>query len=226
MDDMQAGRFSYFGRTMPRAGDALWQRIVRSGSLLSFSAGSVIYLQNAATDGMFFVEKGTVRVFQQMADGTDVTTEYFTERQLFGEASAFSGDFSSPMAMAQTDVTLRFLSKSQAMDMIETDSEFAVLVIAGLTHKLRTATDQMASVAGSRVSDRLTDALLNLENYGVSRDAEGWYSISHESLASLISTTRANTTVQLNRLAQEGLIAMRRKGIKILSPEGLSAFQE
>lgn len=226
MDSGKGILSSYFGQTMPRAGDELWQVIQAEAATLKFSAGSVIYLQNAATDGMFFVEKGTVRVFQLMADGSDVTTEFFTERQLFGEASAFSGEFSSPMAMAQTDVTLRFLSTRQALTLIESNSEFAMLLIAGLTHKLRIATDQLASVAGNRVSCRLVAALLNLENYGVHKDADGWYSISHESLSTLISTTRANTTVLLNRLSQEGLIAMRRKGIKILSSEALAAFEE
>lgn len=216
--------FRYFGDTMPRVSPELWERILACSSQVFFPAGSVIYLQDSATDGFFFIDRGTVRVYQVLEDGTDVTIEFFSDRRMFGEASAFSGDLSSPMAAAQTDVTARFIPTARAFSLLETDPEFAVFVVAGLVHKLRVATSQLGSVAGKRVSSRLTEALLSLDNYGVQRDAEGWYRISHAELASLISTTRANTTVLLNRLCAQGLVETRRRGIRILSPQGLRDF--
>jgi len=222
---MQKNSFNYFSDTIPLASPELWERIVANSSAIFFPAGSVIYMQDSATEGFFFVEKGTVRVFQIMEDGADVTTEFFSAKSMFGEASAFSGDLSSPMAAAQTDVAVRFIPTSKAFTLLETDPEFAIFVVAGLVHKLRVATSQMGSVAGKRVSARLAEALLGLERYGVTKDSEGWYRISHADLASIISTTRANTTVHLNQLSSLGLIATRRLGIKILDRKKLLEFE-
>ena len=217
---MEAGK-----RTIPVPSDALWQRIQALGRPVSFAAGETLYLQNAPSDGFFFIESGLVKVSHILDDGSEAIVALYGSRDLVGEASALQSD-SSPAAAAFTPVRAFLVPTATAYDLISHDAEFARYVVDMLAYKLRMVNTRLFTLAGKHSRQRLAATLLLLSELGMERDSAGWYSVTHAELSSFTGATRANTTTLLRELAARGLIATRRGGLRILDPEELRAISE
>ena len=212
-------------RTIPTLSDRLWDRIQALGRPVCFGSGETLYLQNAPSGGFFFIESGLVKVSHILDDGSESIVALYGNRDLVGEASALQSD-SSPAAVAFTPVRAFLVPTETAYDLISHDPEFARYVVDMLAYKLRMVNARLCTIAGKHSRQRLAATLLLLAEFGVTRDKDGWYVVTHAELASYAGSTRANTTTLLRELAEEGLVATRRGGIRILGPDGLRAISE
>jgi CRP/FNR family transcriptional regulator len=211
----------------PAIPDELWEQLVQVGKRVRYRPGETIYFQDDANDGIFCVEHGRVKVSQVLSDGTEAFLNQFTDRCMFGEATALGGSIGNPTAVAQTEVTALLLPTQKIRELMNTNSDFAWFMANSLVHKLTASTIQLGAIAGKRVMSRLASALLILDYYGVLQDeTHTWYLITHAELASLIDTTRSNATALLRRLAQQNLIEQRRNRVRILDPEGLKELSQ
>lgn len=208
--------------TPPVIPDELWMQLAQVGKPVRYQPGETIYFQNDTSEGIFCIERGRVKVYQILADGTEVILAQFTDHCMFGEATALGGNVGNPTAVAQTPVTALLIPTRKVYELLKTNPEFAWFMAISLVHKLTVSTIQMGAIAGKRVLSRLSSTLLILDYYGIPRDeTQTWYLITHAELASIIDTTRSNVTVLLNRLAQQNLIEQRRNRLRILDPDGL-----
>lgn len=206
----------------PMMSEKLWQYLSHFGRLLHFQSGQTIYCQNNASEGIFCIESGRVKVSQILDDGTEAIFAQFSKYCMFGEASALGGNIGNPMAVALTPVTVLLIPTYRIQELL-TNPEFAWFLSNTLVHKLSAINRQLSAIAGQRVLCRLSSTLLLLDYYGIPRDeTQTWFLVTHAELASLIGTTRSNVTVLLNRLSQQNLVEQKRNRLRILDPGELN----
>jgi CRP/FNR family transcriptional regulator len=186
----------------------------------------MLYWQNSPSPGIYCVESGSVRVFQILDNGMESILNNVVGRTMVGEVSALNGEITSPAAIALTDVRAYLLPTETVRELIAANPGFAQFVVDSLVHKLRILTDQFGAVSGKKVLCRLATILCMLDSYGVPCTQDRWFTITHAELAGLISTTRPNVTALLNRLADQGLIELRRNMVRILDKDGLAQLGE
>ena len=202
----------------PKVPDTLWEVMYQIGSMLSYRAGETIYCQNTPTTGVYVVKSGRVKMSYITDDGVETILVVFSQHCMFGELSAIRGGLASPVATALTDVTAVLIPTDKIFELINTSPEFSRFMIEALVHKLHSSSSQLFAIAGNKVLNRLAAIILLLDSYGIPFDSDSkFYTITHAEMASLSNTRRSNATVCLNQLAQQGLIELRRNGIKILS---------
>ena len=202
----------------PKVPDALWEDMSKKGSVFNYRAGETIYYQNMPTVGAYIIKSGRVKMSYITDDGVETILVVFSRHCMFGELSAIHGGLASPVATALTDVTAVLIPTEKLFELIGTNPEFSRFMVESLLHKLHTSSAQLFAIAGNKVLNRLAATILLLDSYGIPYDrASEFYTITHAEMASLTNTRRPNATVCLNQLAQQGLIELRRNGIKILS---------
>lgn len=204
-----------YTRIPPRLTDDLWAVVKSEGQQVSYSQGEFLYHQNSISPGIFCIESGKVKVFQITGNATETILRIVTEGSLLGEASTFDGAESSPAAIALSPVTAYILTKEKASGLIRTNGDFALFFVHSLVHKLKAQSDQLEKISGEKVLRRLASILCTLEYYGIPQDEEGWFNITQTELAGIVSTTRPNMTVLLNRLRDKDLVEIKRNMIRI-----------
>ena len=219
-------RDNTISKLQPQFPDDLWDLVKENGRKVQFQRGEYLYWQNDNSPGVYCLEKGRVRVFQILDNGTESILYNIMEKSIVGEVSTFNGEISSPAAIAMTNVTAYLITPEKTVELVRTNGAFAMFLIDSLVHKLRMLSDQFGVVSGKRVLCRLAAILNTLDYYGVPCNSEHWFTITHAELAGLISTTRPNTTALLNQLADEGLIELGRNMIRIRDKEGLQELSE
>lgn len=210
-----------FPGSTPKMTDNIHELVKSEGIHVRFRQGEFIYYQNSLSHGIYCIESGKVKVFQITGSGTETLLRIVTEGAIFGEASTFTGEESSPAAIALSPVTAYLIKKEKAEELIRSNGEFAMFVVKSLVHKLMAQSDQLEKIAGEKVLKRLAAILCTLDYYGIPKDNDGWFQVSQTELAGIVSTTRPNMTVLLNRLAEQGLIELKRNMIKITGEEKL-----
>ena len=208
-------------RITPRLTDELFELVKKEGRPVKYRQGEFLYYQNSSSPGIFCIESGKVKVFQIAGSGSETLLRIVTERAILGEASTFDGAESSPAAIALSPVTAYVVPQEKAEELIRKNGEFALFIVHSLIHKLKAQSDQLEKIAGIKVMKRLAAILCTLDYYGIPKDKDGWFQISQTELAGIVSTTRPNMTVLLNRLAEQGLIELKRNMIRLTGEEKL-----
>ncbi len=195
--------------------DALFEKIKSVANPVFYPKNSEIFQQDIASNKVYVIESGTVKISHVLADGFESTMAIYSDRNIFGELSAIYSVSPTPSCKAVTDVHLYLLAVKDVQKMIK-DPEFAEAFIMSLLHKLNIASRQTYMISGISVFDRVKMLLPTLCCYGYFPDKDGWYSITHSEIASIIGTTRSQVTTYLNRLKDTGIIQIKRNKIKVL----------
>lgn len=94
-----------------------------------------VFAPGDATRGFYAVLQGVVRLYRMSEQGKETTLEFAREGSVFAEASLFS-DMYHCYAETLTDSTLYLIRKDPFLEMIRTNSRFALLWIENLSQNV------------------------------------------------------------------------------------------
>ncbi len=211
---------------LPLPSEKLWKTVQEEGTSVSFQPGEYLYHQNVSSPGVFFIESGRVKLSWIKDNGTESFLRIVPERSVFGETSAFSGEDSSPAAIALTPVQAYLISPKRTRELILENGDFALFLVESLVYRLKGQSDQVGNISGKKVASRLAAILCTLDYYGIPCDETGCYSITHADLAALAGAVRPNITSVLNRFEKAGWVRLKRNKIWITDFEQLKAAAE
>jgi CRP-like cAMP-binding protein len=189
-----------------RLHDQVWQR--RQLILDPESAGDRIYL----------VKTGAVRVYQISPEGRELTTAILRPGQLLGTA-ALAGSQQAAFAEAlEPQTCVCDATAEEFLRMMSAHPVLAAKIMVTLARQALRLEQQLEQLAFREVPVRIAQALIQLaEDNG----GELPSSITHESLAKLISSTRETVSKILGQFAEEGLVELGYRRIRVLDWPGL-----
>jgi len=179
----------------------------------------ILFQEGNKTETIFFVNKGKVKTYKTTEDGKEFITSIYQEGEFFGYMPLLSSkETYTETAITMEESELCLIPKSDFYQLIHYNHKIANKFIKMLSNNLLEREEQLLQVSYHSVRQRVAEALLKL-NEKAPYD-EG-IAISREDLAGLIGTVKETVIRTLADFKDEGLIAIERKFIRILSTEGL-----
>lgn len=182
--------------------------------------GHVLYRPDDECAGFVVVHQGTVKVSLTAENGREIVLYRVRPGEIclqtFG--CLVNGSTYSAEAVAETALELEVIPAGEFQTRVASDNAFRQQLFSAVAARFADLERLVEDVALSSIAERLARALLRLAGSGMMVDA------THEALATEIGSARAVISRQLGMFQKDGLIAITRGHIELVSPAGLQAL--
>lgn len=204
----------------------VWRPMVRREFLITCERGDTLFGQGEVPSCVFFLETGRVQLSIVSAGGDEKIVMFAGDGALFGEQV---DDDASPMyysARALTSCRVYRMPRELFMKHLAESQPFALWTMRMLLRKERALTAQIALLTFSDTLGRIAYELCcSAEVYGVIC-AEGVridLPITHQDLGDKVGATRSTVSVAIKQLAEQGVIAIKKRRFIIKNLDALRA---
>jgi CRP/FNR family cyclic AMP-dependent transcriptional regulator len=184
-----------------------------------YPRGSVIVFEDDPGDAMYVVATGQVKVVLTGDDGREVILSVLGEGDFFGEMALIDDLPRSAHVIAMEDSRLIVLYRDDFHRCLERAPRVALGLLRALSRRLRTADYKIGGLVLLDVPGRIARLLIELADQGdgstISR------SITHNTIAQMVGSSRETVSRTIRDLADRGFIVVTRKTIEIRDRAGL-----
>ncbi len=193
--------------------------------MMSFRRGQTIYAQGDATDALFVIQKGRVKLSVKSQAGKEATLDILGDEDFVGKDSIAGHSSRTASASAMTDCSLLRIEKKAMMlaltRQVKLANMFWVYVLARNIRYQQDLVDQRCSLS----EKRLARILLLLAHFDAHGSAEIEIPrISHETLAEMVGTTRSRVCFFMRKFRESGFIYYAPKSKQLRVHRTLCAF--
>lgn len=150
---------SLFLSSLPKASaDAILSHTVELG----FSQGETIFLQGDPAKTIFIVIQGWVKLYRIAPNGAEAVVGIFTGGHSFGEALALRQEVYPVAAEAVTNSRILCLPTSVLTNMIKSNPEIAISILAATFHHLHSMVLQVEQLKAFSGAQRVAEFLVEL----------------------------------------------------------------
>src|SRR6201747_1919881 len=178
-----------------------------------------IFAQGENADSVFYIQKGKVKITVLSEHGKEAVVGILTQGQFFGEACLDGAELRTATSHAMEDCLITSITKAAMLATLDTEPKFSAFFVAYLLARNSRIEDDLIDQLFNSSERRLARLLLLLANFGKEGGAPpAAVTLSQETLAEMIGTTRARVSFFMNKFRKKGFI--RYKG-KIEVPSSL-----
>jgi CRP-like cAMP-binding protein len=183
---------------------------------LTFLAAESIYSQGDASNAIFYIQSGNVKLTVVSASGKEAVIAHLPAGSFFGEACMATLERRDSSACALQSSTIVRIDKTAMQALLDREPEFARHFRAHLiARNMRMQADLVDHLFNSS-EKRLARLLMLMANFGQeSEPIPVIAKISQETLADMIGTTRSRVSFFLNRFRSLGYIDYNSGGMVI-----------
>jgi CRP/FNR family transcriptional regulator len=203
------------------------QRLAAVASVRAYDRGALLFSEGDASDQLYTVVSGRVKVFKTTARGTDVILEIFGPGDPVGAVAVYESRPYPASAVALEPTTCLLISRQAFFSLLETYPTLVRGLLTGLTHRLVELTNRLAELSGGRVEARLARFFLKLAtDMGQSRP-DGMFiplALSRQELADMIGTTIETAIRIMSRWGKDDLVRTEREGFVVVDRAALETM--
>lgn len=196
--------------------------------LKEVAAKTVLYTPEKATEFLFLIKKGRVRLFRLAADGKIITTAILEKGAFFGQMALLSQQLYGNFAEALTDCVICVISRADVKKYLIADARIAYRIIETLGRRLLESEQRLADAVLKQVPARVASLLLQIAEKqvregGANQPATDAVEINftHEELARLLGIHRETISRTLKEFSRLNLVRLERGRIALLDAKGL-----
>lgn len=191
-----------------------------------FNKGDVIYSEGRVHNSLWQVQRGSVRVTNETAEGKEVVFVIFSQGDCFGELTLLDGLPASNTAIAQDQVELMELAKGD-FDALYTEypiiaQQLTRLLCARVRHLMYFYAD----AALRPLEQRMASRVLYLSSEYMGEIVSEQLQFTQQELANMLGATRQAVSKVLNSWREQNLIALQYGKITVLSTSGLETVAQ
>lgn len=165
-----------------------------------------IFVQGQVADTVFFIQKGRVKVTVMSEHGKEAIVAILNEGQFFGEGCLNDQPRRTSSTSAMTDCQIISITKSVMLTAIHDQPNSNLFMDHLLSRNSRIQEDVVDQLFNSS-EKRLARLLLLLANYGKEGNPPIVpVTVSQETLAAMIGTTRSRVSHFMNKFRKSGFI--------------------
>lgn len=179
-----------------------------------------------ASDHVFFVTTGEVKVTIYSMAGRAVSFRTLGPGDVFGEYAAIDGEPRSAGVEARSTCLIASMSGADFRKLLDSEPVVTREVLKGLVRNVRRLTTRVYEFSTLAVSHRIQAELLRLASLmpRQGKSARLAPAPTHAEIASQVSTHREAVTRELNRLARVGVIERQRGVLIVIDLDRLAAM--
>jgi CRP/FNR family transcriptional regulator, cyclic AMP receptor protein len=177
-------------------------------SIIQFKKKETLFLQGDAATAVFFLVKGRVKVFVVSPSGKEATIMLLSSGDFVGEESmaAMPGSHLAGATVLATATAVR-ITRAEAIRAMHEEPSFCDRFVTFLLARESRIQSDLVDQIFNRVEKRLARTLLLMADYGQSGpELTTIPTVSQETLATMIGTTRTRINFFMNRFRSLGLI--------------------
>lgn len=181
---------------------------VNGGRTISdYRKSQIVYQQGDAADSVFYIQSGKAKKTVISAQGKEAVVALLGAGDFFGEGCMAGETKRLSTVAAMTESVIVRMDKANIIRVIHDEPAFAELFIAHLLARNSRAEEDLIDQLFNSSEKRLARTLLLLANFGKEGKPEPVLaSISQETLADMIGTTRSRVSAFMNKFRKLGLI--------------------
>jgi len=220
VSDVIAGIPSFNGLSENQL-EELEQIIVRK----HFNRGAAIFLEGDHGDGFYVVVHGLIKIFKISSEGKEHIMRIVGPGEPFGQVAVYAGRSFPASAQAIAESHLLYFPRTAFVELITRNPSLALNMLSVLSMRLREFTVHVENLALKEVPGRLAAYLIYLaDEQGNGKLVS--LNISKAQISSLLGTTPETLSRILTKMADKGLIEVKRREIMILNHKGMTDLAE
>lgn len=199
-------------------------------SVHRFRKNEIIHHEGDIPTHMMMLAEGKVRVYKEGVSNRNQIIRLLKPYDFFGYRAIIANDGNGyNTSVSAFEESLVYMVKKDAfLHLIQTNLEFCYLVMVEMARDLGHSDTRSVNLTQKHIRGRLAEALISLQQrYGYDEDeATIAMYMSREDLANLSNMTTSNAIRTLSNFAEEGLISIDGRKIKILDMQRLSKLSQ
>ena len=182
---------------------------VGTGKTISvYRKDQIIFSQGEVADTIFYIQKGGVKVVVLSDQGKEAVVGILEPGQFFGEGCMNCHSLRIATSTATEESLITSISKSAMIAVLHDEPKFSELFVAYLLTRNSRVEDDLIDQLFNSSEKRLARLLLLLAKFGKEGSPTPISpSISQETLAEMIGTTRSRVSFFMNKFRKLGLIS-------------------
>jgi CRP-like cAMP-binding protein len=201
----------------------------QAAETLEIRRRSFIWEPGDASDRLYVVRSGIVKISKLSDEGRELTLHFFTRDHLFGELSLVNDQVQETVAEAFEDCNILAINKDDFVRVMMRSPALAMRMIKLVGERRRRLEDRVENLLFKSAHARLAGLFLELsQSFGV-RDSRGVIvnlKLTHKEIASLIGATRETVSFAILDLRKDNLIQTEGKRVILLDEPGLKALRD
>lgn len=183
----------------------------------------VIFTEGAYPKGVYFIDKGKVKIFHKNDQGKELISSLHKEGDFFGFLSLLKDEQYNHSAAVLEDAEIYMIPKEDFFSLIYKNSEVARKFIGILSDNLIENEQQLIRLAYDSVRKRVAEALVKLsDTYKKETDQRFSMNVSREDLANLVGTAKETVIRTLSDFKEDKYIEISASTITILEYDKLA----
>jgi len=171
-----------------------------------YTKNQKIFSQGDAADAVFFIQTGKVKITVLSEHGKEAVVGIFAAGQFFGEGCLLGEESRSTTSQAMEECLITSITKTAMLGMLGAEPKFSAFFIAYLLSRNSRIEDDLIDQLFNSSERRLARMLLLLANFGKEGGAPVPVTLSQETLAEMIGTTRSRVSFFMNKFRKQGFI--------------------
>jgi CRP/FNR family cyclic AMP-dependent transcriptional regulator len=175
----------------------------------TYAKNQKIFRQGDVADTVFFIRKGKVKITVLSEHGKEVVVAILAEGQFFGESCLDKAELRTATSHAMEECVITSITKAAMLAALRTEPAFSAFFTAYLLSRNSRIEDDLIDQLFNSSERRLARLLLLLANFG--QEGGGVHptaiTLSQETLAEMIGTTRSRVSFFMNKFRKKGIIS-------------------
>ena len=176
-------------------------------TILKFEKNQHVFEQGDAADAVFYIQKGNVKLTVISEHGKEAVVGILEPGQFFGEGCLNGHPLRIATTTAMEECVITSIAKEAMIAVLHNESKFSELFMAYLLTRNSRVEEDLIDQLFNSSEKRLARLLLLLAHFGKEGSQPINPSISQETLADMIGTTRSRVSFFMNKFRKLGLIS-------------------
>lgn len=208
--------------------DAALDALIAKSRIVTYKKGDAIYHRGDTSDSLMLILSGRVKIANVASSAREVVLNVLGPGDLNGELGALDGLERSADATALEPTEALLVLRRDILPVLKAHPEATIGVITALTRKLRQVS-AMAEHSLLSMPGRAAGGLIRLAGLHGKKVADGIQidvKLSQKDLGNFLGLSRENTSRELGRLRDDGIIRVDGAVITILDLDALQDCAE
>ena len=199
------------------------ERISTHAQIIRFDKNDIIHHDGDESKYMWMLLQGKVRIYKEGIGQQKQIIRLLKPYDIFGYRACIAGESYNTNASAFEDSVVYQISREEFVQMVRENGALCYEVMQMMAKDLAFSELQTVNLTQKHIRGRLAESLLLLlKNYGYEEDGETLAMLlPREDLANMSNMTTSNAIRTLSQFAQEGLVDINGRHIKILDEKAL-----
>jgi CRP/FNR family cyclic AMP-dependent transcriptional regulator len=177
-------------------------------SIEKYERNQKIFSQGDVADTVFFIRKGKVKITVLSEHGKEAVVGILADGQFFGEACLEGAKRRTATSHAMEECLITSITKPAMLAALAAEPKFSAFFITYLLSRNSRIEDDLIDQLFNSSERRLARLLLLLANFGQEGDgAPIAVTLSQETLAEMIGTTRSRVSFFMNKFRKQGFVS-------------------